>query len=88
MTEKIKKRICDIHNELRNKQALGQVSPHYQTAELMLEIEWDDVLADFAQLLVRGCVMNHDPCRNTSKYLCFTQSLIEKLPVVGLVNCF
>lgn len=71
MTAKVKQRIVDIHNEIRNKQALGEVSEHYETAEIMVEMIWDDALADLAQLHARGCVMEHDHCRNTSNSILF-----------------
>lgn len=64
MTDEIKQKIVDVHNELRNKVALGEVD-NYGPAANMASMEWDDTLAKFAEMNVHKCEMAHDECMNT-----------------------
>lgn len=64
MTDEIKQKILDVHNEYRNKIALGQI-PHFSPAANMATMEWDDTLAKFAEMNVHKCEMTHDECMNT-----------------------
>lgn len=64
MTDEVKQKLVDGHNEYRNKVALGQIA-HYAPAENMATMEWDDTLAKFAEMNVHKCEMKHDECMNT-----------------------
>uniref|UniRef100_A0A1W7RAS5 Cysteine-rich secretory protein n=1 Tax=Hadrurus spadix TaxID=141984 RepID=A0A1W7RAS5_9SCOR len=62
VTEEDKKIILDIHNEFRNKIALGQeTSPRQQPpAANMIQMEWDNELAEIAQAHSDQCIFEHD----------------------------
>lgn len=68
MTDEIKEKILAVHNENRNKIALGEVD-NYEKASNMATMEWDDKLAKFAEMNVRKCEMSHDDCMNTGTIL-------------------
>lgn len=68
MTDAIKQKLLDFHNQLRNDIALGKVK-NYEKAANMATMEWDDGLAKFAEMNVRKCEMTHDECMNTGKKL-------------------
>lgn len=70
--------ITDLHNELRNRVALGNQNhtknssyPPYPQAARMTTMLWDDELAHIAAFNARRCVNAHDRCRNT-----FTMSTV------------
>ncbi|XP_063705347.1 antigen 5 like allergen Cul n 1-like [Culicoides brevitarsis] len=67
MSTKRKNLILRLHNRLRNKVALGQLSG-YPKAVRMPMLRWDDELAFLAELNVKQCEMKHDECRNTDKF--------------------
>lgn len=55
--------ILGIHNELRNKIALGKVK-NYDSAAHMATMEWDDGLASLATLNVYRCEKKSDNCKS------------------------
>lgn len=65
MTDKVKTNILKIHNESRNQQAIGKVNKNFASGSNIATMQWDDALAQFAELNVRQCVMKHDACVNS-----------------------
>lgn len=63
---KIQQAFLDPLNKHRNEIALGKVA-HYDAAERMATVSWDDDLKDLADLKARTCKKDHDQCRNTGK---------------------
>nr|P85840.1 RecName: Full=Venom allergen 5; AltName: Full=Antigen 5; AltName: Full=Cysteine-rich venom protein; Short=CRVP [Tityus serrulatus] len=63
--------IINLHNKVRNNIALGQdQSGRLPAAGDMLEMEWDDELAQIAQKLADQCVFKHDcdDCRKVENF--------------------
>merc|ERR1719283_190436 len=58
--------IVKVHNELRNKVAMGNEThgAHPQAANMM-KMVWDDELAEIAQRWTDQCIFGHDSNRNT-----------------------
>ncbi|XP_068084050.1 venom allergen 5-like [Anabrus simplex] len=67
-----KEQVVDLHNELRNKVAMGQErqgSPGPQPpASNMRKMTWDDGLAEVAQRWADQCDYGHDSCRNDPRF--------------------
>lgn len=67
-TDDDKNAIVNAHNKFRRMVALGEVQsgdPGPQpSAANMMELEWDDELASWAQLWVEQCIDGHDKDRN------------------------
>ena len=63
-----------MHNEFRNRTAAGEVDG-YSPAVRMATLEWDDELAQLAELNVKTCVFKHDKCRNTDLFRYAGQNL-------------
>lgn len=59
--------IIHLHNEARNRLANGSVSG-FESALRMPTVEWDDELAELAELNAKSCQFKHDECRNTNLY--------------------
>ncbi|XP_062539985.1 antigen 5 like allergen Cul n 1-like isoform X2 [Armigeres subalbatus] len=59
--------ILHLHNEARNRLANGSVSG-FESALRMPTVEWDDELAELAELNAKSCQFKHDECRNTDLY--------------------
>lgn len=59
--------LIHLHNEARNRLANGSVSG-FESALRMPTVEWDDELAELAELNVKSCQFKHDECRNTDLY--------------------
>lgn len=66
-TNEMKQAAIDAHNEFRNKLAKGGLFK-YPSASSMIEMTWDDDLAETAGFLALRCRMQHDKCRGTPKY--------------------
>uniref|UniRef100_A0A2I9LNV7 Cysteine-rich secretory protein n=1 Tax=Centruroides hentzi TaxID=88313 RepID=A0A2I9LNV7_9SCOR len=63
--------IIDLHNKVRNNIAVGKdQSGRLPAAGDMLEMEWDDELAQIAQKLADQCVFKHDcdDCRKVENF--------------------
>ena len=60
--------ILDLHNQLRNNLALGEVigldNISFKPAIRMATLQWDNELADLALLNAYQCKMEHDRCVN------------------------
>ena len=72
MTEERIKTVLNVHNSLRSKIALGQVSGGlngavFPAASRMATIKWNQELADFALMNAKQCKMQHDMCHNTAE---------------------
>lgn len=67
LNAKEKKFILELHNQYRNKVALGKFDG-YPTAERMPTVRWNDGLAYVASLQVRSCSIDSDQCRNTNSF--------------------
>lgn len=59
--------IIHLHNEARNRLANGSVSG-FESALRMPTVEWNEELAELAELNVKSCQFKHDECRNTDLY--------------------
>lgn len=63
--------ILDLHNQLRSKLALGEVTGlnniTFKPAIRMATLKWDNELADLALLNAYQCKMEHDRCVNIMK---------------------
>jgi len=64
MPESEKKIVLDKHNELRSLVAKGTALPGYKATNMM-RLEWDDDLAEGAQLWANQCTFGHDEDRST-----------------------
>lgn len=72
--------ILSLHNSLRNKVALGQLSSGLNSATLppasrMATVRWSQELADLALLNAKQCKMQHDACHNTAEFMFSGQNL-------------
>lgn len=54
------------HNTARMNIANGKVNG-FSTANRMIEMSWDNELANLAAMNAKTCVFAHDECRNTGK---------------------
>jgi len=63
----MKQTVLDTHNSLRDSIAGGGVET-YPSASKMLEMTWDNELADVACDHVKYCQTNADECRSTASY--------------------
>ncbi|XP_055913155.1 antigen 5 like allergen Cul n 1-like [Eupeodes corollae] len=72
--EPMKKLIVDLHNELRDKTASGELEG-YKPAKRMASMTWDNELAYLAGLQAMGCEMEHDECHATKTYKLSGQNL-------------
>lgn len=72
VTDDQKREIVDVHNFYRNKLAKGEErnAGGMPTAAKMLEMVWDQELADIAQKLTETCNYGHDcgPCKMTPSF--------------------
>lgn len=74
MTAPLRTQILQLHNQRRNRIALGQ-EPRFQSARRMGQMIWNDDLAWLAELNTRQCEMRHDACRNTPAFRWAGQNL-------------
>lgn len=75
LSAKEKKEILNIHNDLRSQVAKGKLS-RFPPAQDMLQLQWDDELAEIAQA-------HSDQCGFELKHDHPTQRLTTKFPSVG-----
>ncbi|CAO1423959.1 unnamed protein product, partial [Diamesa hyperborea] len=68
--------ILDLHNSLRSRLALGQVSG-FSTARRMAQMVWNNELAFLAQLQTRTCNPTRDACRNTPEFSSSGQNIAQ-----------
>ncbi|XP_055850600.1 antigen 5 like allergen Cul n 1-like [Episyrphus balteatus] len=59
--------ILDLHNNVRNKFALGKV-PRFKSAARMPVLRWDKKMTEMAELNVKTCHFEHDECRSTDDF--------------------
>lgn len=76
--------ILHEHNKRRNFIASGLL-PGYYPAAKMATLQWDDELAFLAELNVKTCVVEHEDCKNSYRFLNVGQNLVgidrpKKLP--------
>lgn len=66
LLESARNHILDIHNKLRQKVATGGMDG-YQPASNMMQLEWDNELAEMAQRWSEQCTqyLSHDDCRDS-----------------------
>ncbi|CAD7083423.1 unnamed protein product [Hermetia illucens] len=71
--DRFKGLIVHKHNKYRNKFAKGAMK--FKPAARMATMQWDDELAELAELNVKRCEMAHDECRNTERFSMSGQNL-------------
>ncbi|XP_055846801.1 antigen 5 like allergen Cul n 1-like [Episyrphus balteatus] len=55
------------HNKLRNQLASGDMKP-FEPSPRMASMQWNNELADLAELNVKTCKFAHDACHNTKNF--------------------
>ena len=68
ITDAMKQKFLDAHNEKRNGIASGSVSG-FGPATRMATVVWSDEMAALAVLNTKQCEMEHDKCRATGIFL-------------------
>jgi hypothetical protein len=70
MTDDMKDFILDLHNKARSVTARGQLvcDGELPPATRMATVQWDDTLADLAEMNAMKCTMHHSDCMNTPEF--------------------
>nr|CAH7724543.1 unnamed protein product [Callosobruchus chinensis] len=75
MTYKVRKKLVDLHNQLRNHLAGGDPNlPSVQAANMMV-VSYDSDLQHTADCHINRCQWGHDDCRGTKKFKVAGQNL-------------
>jgi hypothetical protein len=78
--------VLDVHNSLRSKLALGQLTgglngASFPTAARMATISWNQELADFALINAKQCVEKGDYCHNTVDFKFPSELVVQRIQI-------
>ncbi|KAJ6644480.1 Antigen 5 like allergen Cul n 1 [Pseudolycoriella hygida] len=86
ITDELKRLILKTHNDLRKDISAGNYKG-LESAKRMIELEWNDELAENALYNAKTCVYAHDNCRNTKIYKNVGQNIAMYMTrAVGPIN--
>ncbi len=88
-TEAERDLILNLHNDLRNRVAAGEVLGYNDvllpSASKMAKMQWDPLLTSLAELNTRTCEMKHD-CRSTREFIFAGQNIFKFTTTAPEIN--